>query len=48
MLAKLENYKGVIIFYLLLALTLVGMAVRTSQINSHTSNLIVENNLVLN
>lgn len=43
MLAKLNDYKGVIIFYLLLALILMGMSIRTNQIDAHSSNQIHQN-----
>ncbi len=38
MITKLNDYKGVIIFYILLALILMGMGMRNKQIDAHSSN----------
>lgn len=39
MLLKINNYKGVIIFYLLLTLTFVMLAYRSKQIDMHSVNV---------
>lgn len=38
MLAKMFEYKGVIIFYLILALIFATMAYRNNQIDTHSTN----------
>lgn len=43
MIAKLNDYKGVIIFYILLALILMGMGMRNKQIDAHSSNQFSQN-----
>ncbi len=41
--SKLNDYKGVIIFYILLALILMGMGMRNKQIDAHSSNQFSQN-----
>lgn len=43
MIAKLNDYKGVIIFYILLALILMGMSMRNKQIDAHSFNQFSQN-----